>query len=152
MIDRQLASFPEEGVSIHIGTCDDQLQPSGGRAGAVVVERDGHHLVVYVPENAMARLRAPLESHRQVTVGFGRPEDERACQVKGSVVDIRPATPEERRVVDEQREGLLRQFEIIGIPRAVTTGWANWPAAAVRMKVTAVFEQTPGPQAGTPLA
>lgn len=152
MIDRQLASFLEGGVSIHIGTCDSDLQPSGGRAAAVLVEDDGRHLVAYVPDKAIARLRTMLETHRQATVSFGRPEDERACQVKGAVLDVRPASTDERQVVERQWDGFMRQFEKIGIPRVVTAGWATWPATAVRLEVTAVFEQTPGPHAGTPIA
>jgi hypothetical protein len=48
MIDRQLASFMEEGLGIHIGTRDERLQPAGARAAAVKVDGDGTHLVVYV--------------------------------------------------------------------------------------------------------
>lgn len=149
MIDPQLASFLEEGLSIHIGTRDASLRPEGARAAAVKVDPDGMHLVTYVPEVAFSRLRPQLESNGYAAVGFGRPVDDRACQVKGSVVGIRPATEDERELVARQWEGFMRQLEMIGIARAVAAGWASWPAVAVTVKVTSVFEQTPGPQAGT---
>ena len=37
-------------------------------------------------------------------------------------------------------------------PRAVASGWSFWPAVAIRVRVTAVFEQTPRPGTGHPLA
>lgn len=152
MIEPPLASFLEEGLSLHIGTRDASLQPQGGRVSAVKVKPGGVHLVAYVPEAAFSRLRANLESNGVAAISFGRPIDDRACQVKGSVVDIRPATDGERELVATQWDGFMRQLEMIGIPRAVAGGWSSWPAVAVTLKVTAVFEQTPGPQAGIPIA
>ncbi|HVL67495.1 MAG TPA: hypothetical protein VM364_09555 [Vicinamibacterales bacterium] len=152
MIDRKLGRFLQQGLSIHVGTRDESLNPTGARAAAAIVEPGGQHLVVYVAEAAAARLLENLRSNGQIAIGFGRPEDERACQVKGMVLDIREAEASERATVEGQWQGLMEQFARIGIPPAVAAGWTYWPAQAIRVKVTAVFEQTPGPQAGTPLA
>ncbi len=38
------------------------------------------------------------------------------------------------------------------MPGESTRVWRVWPAIAVRLRVTAVFDQTPGPQAGAALA
>lgn len=151
MIDPQLAGFLEEGIGIHIGTRDERLQPNGARAAAVKVDDDGLHLVVYVAEAAAARLISNLESNGQAAVSFGRPIDDRACQVKGIFVGVRPASTAEQPLVQAQRNGFLEQLERIGIPRANAANWAIWPAVAIRLKATAIFEQTPGPQAGVPL-
>jgi hypothetical protein len=51
-----------------------------------------------------------------------------------------------------QWEGFLRGVEAIGIPRAAFERWVTWPAVAIRLRVTSLFDQTPGPQAGAPLA
>ena len=152
MIDVALRGFLEEGLSIHLGTCNARLEPSGGRAAAVKVDADGRHIVVYVPEVAIARLLPDLEEHGQAAINFGRPEDDRACQVKGVVVGIRPATDDEDAIVAAQWDGFMRQLETIGISRAVAAGWARWPARAVRVRVTAVFEQTPKPGTGYAIA
>jgi hypothetical protein len=152
MIDPQLAAFLEQGVGIHIGTRNDQLHPNGARAVAAKVDGGGTHLVVYVAEIAAARLRVDLESNGQAAVVFGRPEDERSCQVKGVFVDIRPATDSERPLMQKQWDGFLGQLELIGIPRVSATNWITWPAVAIRLKVTTIFEQTPGPQAGAQIA
>jgi hypothetical protein len=152
VLDPQLATFLQEGLSIHIGTRDGTLQPAGARAAAIKVESDGRHLVVYLPEVAAPRLLADLENNGQAAISVGRPVDDRACQVKGTLVDVRPAAPDERALVAEQWEGFMRQLELIGIPRAMAAGWSMWPALAVRLKVTAVFEQTPRPGTGYAIA
>ena len=152
MITPSLASFLEEGLSLHIGTRDVDLNPQGGRAAALVVEPDGLHVLVYVPNRAMARMQADLESIGMAAVSIGRPVDERACQVKGVVVDIRPARGDEQALVAAQWDGFMRQLELIGIQRAVAAGWSMWPASVVRMRVTAIFEQTPKPDTGYAIA
>jgi hypothetical protein len=151
MIDAQLAAFLEEGLGIHIGARNERLRPSGARAVAVKVEEDGLHMVVYVADVAAPRVLADLQSNGQAAVVFGRPTDDRACQVKGLCVDVRPARAEERPLLEAQWNGFLEKLEWIGIPRATAMGWTTWPATAIRVKATALFEQTPGPQAGTPL-
>ena len=152
MIDAQLAAFLEEGLSLHIGTRDAALNPEGARVAAVQVEAGGTHLLVYVPERAMPRLRANLDANGLAAVSFGRPIDERACQVKGIVVDMRPARDDEQALVAAQWDGFMRQLEAIGIQRAVAAGWSMWPAVVLRLRVTAVFEQTPKPDTGYPIA
>ena len=150
MIDAQLAAFLHEGVGIHIGTRDEARRPNGARAIAVQVQDGGAHLVVYVSAVAAARLMADLESNGQAAVSFGRPTDDRACQVKGIFVDARPAAEAERSFVAAQWDGFLGSLEQIGIPRVATRAWVTWPAVAIRLRATAVFNQTPGPDAGAP--
>jgi hypothetical protein len=151
MIERELAAFLEEGVGIHIGTRNAALQPNGARAIAVRVEAGGEHLVVYVARVAAARLIPDLESNGQAAIGFGRPVDDRACQVKGVFVGMRDATEEEKPAVLAQWDGFLGSLEKIGIPRAATGTWVTWPAVAIRLRATELFNQTPGPDAGAPI-
>jgi hypothetical protein len=151
MIDGALAAFLQEGVGIHIGTRTDSLQPNGARAIAVDVEAGGEYLVVYVARVAAARLLPDLASNGQAAVGFGRPVDDRACQVKGTFVSVRDATEDERPRVLAQWDGFLGSLEKIGIPRAATQTWVTWPAVAIRLRANALFNQTPGPDAGAPI-
>ena len=151
MIDKELTAFLEGGVNIHIGTRNDRLEPNGARATAVKVDADGVHLTVYLSEVAAARLLPDLEANGHAAVVFGRPSDDRACQVKGRCVSVRAATQDEHDFVYTQWDGFLRQMEYIGVPRVGTTCWVNWPSVAIRLKATELYNQTPGPEAGTPL-
>jgi hypothetical protein len=51
----------------------------------------------------------------------------------------------------DQWNRYLQSLERIGIPRASLLGWVTWPAIAVRLRATAIFNQTPGPDAGAAL-
>jgi len=62
-----------------------------------------------------------------------------------------PAEASDRDFVIGQWQGFMKQLDAIGLPSDATTTWSSWPCVAVRIKVTAVFNQTPGPQAGKPL-
>ena len=90
-------------------------------------------------------------SFGQAALCFARPVDDHACQVKGTYVEARSATKAERAIVDAQWDQSLRQLEQIGIPRQLWAGYAVWPCVAVRVRVTEVFDQTPGPGAGARL-
>jgi hypothetical protein len=150
LITGELAQFVEQGIGIYIGTRNDALEPNGARAVAARV--DGAELVVYLADVAAERILPDLRSNGHAAVTFGRPVDERACQVKGTVVAVRPARDDERALIDAQWEGFTRQLEAIGVAREARSAWPTWPATAIALKPTAIFEQTPGPSAGQQLA
>jgi hypothetical protein len=152
MIDPALAAFLQEGLGVYVGTRNASLEPNGARGLAVAVEPDGRHAVVYVAEIAATRILPDLEANGQIAVSVGRPRDDRACQVKGMFTGARQADAAEREKVLAQWEAFRGALEFIGISQPVTSGWVSWPAVALRFKVTAIFEQTPGPSAGTAIA
>jgi hypothetical protein len=152
MINEELAAFLEEGIAIQLGTRNLHLEPSGARVVAVAVDADGTHLVAYVPEAAARHVVPDLESNGQAALVFARPPDERACQVKGIFAGARAATADERAAVLAQWDRWLDRLTTIGCPRAAFEHWETWPAVAIRVRVNAIFNQTPGPGAGAPLA
>jgi hypothetical protein len=151
MIDADLAAFVQQRVGIHIGTRNQRFEPNGARALAVRVEDDGAHIVVYLAEVAAKRILPDLEANGQAAVSFGRPIDDKACQIKGTFVSLRAADSEERAAIVAQFESFLTNLEEIGIPRRLAQRWPTWPCMAIRLKATAVFTQTPGPGAGEPV-
>jgi hypothetical protein len=148
MIDPDLRAFIEGGVGIHIGSRGSRLEPNGARVTAVKVEEDLLHLLIYVPQAAASRVLPDLQANGAAAVVFARPIDDRACQIKGIFAGSRPATLDERVHVEQQWDAFLSNLEVIGIPRAGAGGWTIWPSVAIRIRATALFEQTPGPQAG----
>ncbi len=152
MIDKLLAAFLEGGVGVHIGTRNAQLEPSGDRAISVKVERDRQHLLVFVSEVAARRVLPKLEAHGQAALTFARPTDDRACQVKGLFVDVRKVQSDELAHARQQWSDFLDNLEYIGMPRVASGTWLDVPDSAIRLRVTAVFDQTPGPHAGKTIA
>ncbi|HEY5618770.1 MAG TPA: hypothetical protein VIK60_12580 [Vicinamibacterales bacterium] len=152
MIDTELAAFLQEGIAIQIGTRNAVLEPNGARVVAVKVEDDGQYVVAYVPKAAAPQVVPDLEANGQAALVFARPPDERACQVKGVFVDARAARTSERSFVADQWDRWLKRLAGIGYPAAAVENWQTWPCVAIRLRVTALFNQTPGPGAGAALA
>jgi hypothetical protein len=152
MIDPEIAEFLQGATGIHVATRNAQLDPNGARALAATVDEAGSHLVVYLARVAAERLLPDLEHNGQAAVSFGRPIDERACQVKGVLVSVRDAAEAERGLVSAHWERFLANLEQIGILRGGSAAWATWPCVAIQLRVTAVFEQSPRPGTGGRLA
>jgi len=152
MLDKQLSAFLEEGLSIHIASRNDRLEPDAALVAAVRVEADGQHVIAFVPTVAVHPVLADLRANGQVAVVCARPPDERGCQVKGTFVEAWNARDDERSLVASQWERFRDRLEAIGLPRVATNGWVMWPCTAIRFRVQAVFDQTPGPGAGAPIA
>ncbi|HKQ62786.1 MAG TPA: pyridoxamine 5'-phosphate oxidase family protein [Candidatus Polarisedimenticolaceae bacterium] len=147
-IPDELAAFLESGLSLALGTRNADLAPNGTRAWAIQVAADRTHVTVFVEARSATPLLADLEAHPQAAVVFDRPSDSRACQIKGRFVDSRRARPAERAFVERQVDDFKADLEKIGVARALTAGWRSWPCVAVRILVTDLFHQTPGPGAG----
>lgn len=151
MIDEILAEFLQSGLGIHVGTRNERLEPRGCRATAIKVEEDGRHVVVYVPKAASPQIFENLRTNGHIAVSMARPADERAVQVKGLMLFSWDAKPEEEVFARGQWAGFLTQLDGIGLPGVATSSWQVFPCVAVRLKVTALFNQTPGPDAGAAL-
>ncbi len=151
MIDQQLADFLHDGIGIHLGTRNAHLEPNGARAIAIRVE-DPQRLTVYMAAVAACRVMPDLEANGLAALVCGRPVDERACQVKGRFVEVRPVTDSERTYASAQWEAFLNGLEYIGIPRGSAATWNSVADVAIALEVAAVFEQTPGPEAGKQLS
>ena len=86
-------------------------------------------------------------------MSFARPTDDRAVQVKGEFISVRDADPSEEAFVLGQWQSLLAELDMIGLAALTSTStWLMWPCVAVKIRVTAVFSQTPGPEAGAVLS
>ena len=153
MLDKALTVFLERGLSIHIGTRDETMRPNGCRVTAVRVEDQGRHLVCYIPKAAGLAVLSDLRSNGQAAVSLTRPIDDRAVQVKGELVSERDADPSDEAFVLGQWRALLTELDLMGLAAVTSTStWSMWPCVAITIRVTAVYSQTPGPEAGAVLA
>ena len=152
LISKEIAAFLESGLALVVGTRDGDLQPDGAAAWAVRIADDGGHLTLYMYQQAARDMLRNLESFPEIALDCDRPTNHRACQVKGVYLSHRPASDAEQPLIEQQIEGLAADLEAYGIPRALTSAWEAWPCIALEVRVTQIFEQTPGPGTGEPLA
>ncbi|MEZ5990246.1 MAG: pyridoxamine 5'-phosphate oxidase family protein [Planctomycetota bacterium] len=148
----ELAGFFESGVSIIVGTRDARLVPDCVRAVGARCDVGSGELRVLVPAATAATSVANLRDNGRVAVCFSRPKDHRTIQVKGRVLAIEDAGPEDRALIDAYRCGLAQELGWVGVPPRITLRIAHWPCHALRIGVEALFVQTPGPGAGELLA
>jgi hypothetical protein len=151
MLDKSLTEFLELGLAIHIGTRDARLRPNGCVVTAVRVEDEGRHLVAFIPKAVTPAVFDDLRGNGQAALSFTRPSDDKAVQVKGEFVSMADASDADEQFARQQWSGFLQQLDLIGLPAKATTTWTLWPCVAVRIRVTALFSQTPGPEAGAVL-
>jgi hypothetical protein len=152
MLDKSLTEFLELGLAIHIGTRNVRMEPNGCRVTAVRVEDQGTHLVAYLPKAATPSVLEDLNNNGQAAISVARPADDRAIQVKGVFVSLRDAEPSEEPFVMAQWNAFVKQLDMIGFNASTSThSWSMWPCVAVKIRVTNVFSQTPGPDAGAVL-
>ena len=153
MIDKSLTEFLEQGLAIHIGTRDEAMRPNGARVTGVRVEDQGRHLVAYVAAAATPAVFDNLKANGQAALSFARPTDDRAVQIKGELISLRDADPSEEAFVLGQWKSLIGELDAIGLAALTSTNtWLMWPCVAVTIRVTAIFSQTPGPEAGSVLS
>lgn len=134
-----------------MATRDSEFEANGASGVAVKAHADGTHLTVFLYSEAASEMLRNLETHPEMAVLCERPTDHRACQMKGVFESSRQARRPERAEIDRQFEGFLAELEGIGIPRVLSRNFKTWPAMAIQMRVTQLFEQTPGPGAGEPM-
>ncbi|MDB4935194.1 MAG: hypothetical protein JWP87_2166 [Labilithrix sp.] len=150
-ISDDLATFLESGISVVVGSRDAQRRPAAMRAAGAVVSADRRSVTVFLPDQNAARTLDNLRDNGRIAVTFSRPSDHRSIQVKGSCVELRPATEDERARRETYVAAFVDELATVGMARENTGRLTSWPSVAVRVEVEEVFDQTPGPAAGQKL-
>lgn len=147
-IDPALVEFLSSGVVLGCASRDARLVPRSVWPVGIRVEAGGEEVTVFLPVATAAEVVANLKDTRRIAVVATAPVDHRSVQLKGQVMEIRPASDAERSQIDSHRAALTRTLEPLGVPRSVMLRIDHWPVHAVRFRVEHLFVQTPGPAAG----
>jgi hypothetical protein len=149
--DDLLQCIREGGTSVLVGTADTQCVPACCRGVAAKIAPDLSRVVAYVPVATSRDVIANAAATRRVAVVVTRPIEHTSVQMKGTIETVRLATADEEEFIRERLEQFACVLDTIGIPRRRVRAVTHWPAFAIETKVDEVFDQTPGPRAGTPL-
>ena len=90
-----------------------------------------------------------------IAVVFSDPPSHRTLQLKGTDAVMLPAEPGDAALAAAYRAGFAAILEPLGFDPAVVRAFLACPdedLVTIRFTPTAAFLQTPGPQAGEPLA
>ncbi|HSO37709.1 MAG TPA: hypothetical protein VLT33_34520, partial [Labilithrix sp.] len=99
-VPADLVDFLEGGVSILVGTCDAERRPHVARAAGAALSPERTAMTVYLHETWAAQALANLRAHPEIAVGFSRPLDHLALQLKGTCTRFLSPAEGDRSVVD----------------------------------------------------
>lgn len=151
-LSEELGELIASGVDIYVATRDATLEPESMLAIGAKIHDGRCAISVYLPEVVSAPTLRNLADNGQIALTISRPRDHRTVQLKGTATGTRRAEAVDKELILVARAALVEQFACVGIPRSATRRLVWWPSIAVDVEVSDVFEQTPGPQAGFPLA
>jgi len=139
----------EPGLSILVGTADSAGTPSCCRGIAIQSMDEFETITVFLPVATSHDTIHNVATTKQLAVVATHPRDNFATQFKGTTLDARLAREDESAFVRQRLDALADVLDRIGVPRRLTHRVAHWPAFALTMRVEQVFDQTPGPKAGS---
>jgi hypothetical protein len=151
MIDTRLKRCLEPGLSILVGSVDSRGVPSCSRAIALASQDDLETVTTYVPLATSQETIANVASTRRLAVAATHIVDHCSTQLKGTVTSVRLAREDESPFVLAQLDRFADLLSTLGLPKRIMRGVAHWPAFAIEMRVEEVYDQTPGPRAGSRL-
>lgn len=151
VIASTIVELLQTGVSVVVGTRDRALMPECTRAWGIIVSKDRTSVTIFLTETISGQTLRNLNENGRIAISCTRPTDHAACQLKGRIRKIRPAT---KRDIEHSRawhREFVAELVAIGVPAALGEAWLTEPIVAVDVDVTDVFHQTPGPGTGEKL-
>jgi len=150
-IGPELASHIEGGIAIVVATRDADMRPQIARAWGAGVAAGGGALTICVTAAEGSRTLDNLRANGAIALTFSSPTTYRTVQAKGVVTDLREPGEHDLARRDEHLEDFVVQGEQVGLERRLVRHLARGEAIAVTVAVRELYEQTPGPGAGTRL-
>jgi len=140
-----------------VGTRDSECVPELVRAWGPRVSRDRTSVSLCVAAAVSARTLGNLQDNGRVAVTFASPGNSTAIQMWGLCIRTGPARPHDLAAVVGHREAFVELNKGLGVPRAfIEALWLGELAGSpgmvtIRFVAEQIFNQTPGPGAGSPL-
>lgn len=154
LLDAAQVAFLAGPVAIGMASHDADRMPSLSRAFGCRVSPDRREVRVFLSRIHSAPLLRDLEAGAPVAAVFSRPLTHETLQLKGEGVSLVDLEPGDRAIMLAAGEAFAAELVALGYPeafcRALMAPSGDEAVAAV-FTPTALFEQTPGPKAGTRL-
>lgn len=155
LLDDVSAALASPGASICVAGRNADNIPSMARALGCWLSEDRRTLTVYLTPRTAAALLDDLRDNGAIAVAVVRPSTHQALQLKGRVARIAPATGSDHARIAAFSDGFANELGSLGYSESLTR--ALMPPTvdeclAVTFTPAAAFVQTPGRNAGKPLA
>lgn len=151
MLNQEIADFIEQGVAAAVSACAADLQPSMARVVGTRVAADRSCITLLLRRSGNDALLRDAQPGRKLAAVFCLPENERALQIKGTVLAQGQVAADDWSRVCAHRVAFADQIEPKGYAREFSDYYhaaESDDLVALSFVPEALFEQTPGPQAG----
>ena len=150
MIDQALAAFLERGCAMVVGTVDDDGWPHAQRGWGCRVL--GPSTVRILLDASDATLKAHVERRGRIAVTSADVRDLHSVQLKGTVTGVEPADADDLERCERHNDELFEDIlQSDFYPRHLTERMVPPGYVAAVVEVEELFDQTPGPRAGSPV-
>ncbi len=156
-ISAELKALLESGVSVVVGTRNAEFVPEITRGWGVLVAKDRKSISLCVPLATSHTTLDNLAGNGQMTVCCSLPSNYKTVQLKGQCIETAAPGRADLTVVDSHRAAFGRVNARIGFPRRNSEAFwrreieTSPVLVKLRFVPEQVFDQTPGPDAGSPL-
>jgi len=151
ILNARQAAFLLGPVSINVASRDAALVPSVGRGCGCRIAADGSRLTIFLSASRTAAVLRDLQGGAPFAVIFSRPRTHESRQIKATRVAIEALVPGDREVIRAYGEAFVAECVGLGYERDFMAAFflgTEEDALAVSFVPEALFEQTPGPDAG----
>lgn len=155
LLDEANAAFIQRAVSIIVAARDARHHPAVARACGCRVSSDRREVTVFLSATQARAVLDCLGSTGVIAVVFSRPSTHRTLQLKGWDARVVPIADGDLECMAEYRTSFVRDLTSLGYTEAFADAVIPRPDArltGVRFTPGAAFDQTPGRNAGKPLA
>lgn len=153
MLSKANAVFIRRFTSMSVAARDAHMRPFVGRALGCRVSTDRRRITIFLSASRAAQLLECLRENGAIALAITRPTTTETLQFKGAVIDIAPPSVEDRAEIAAYRQSFVQELVSLGYNREFTQGIlaGSEDCLAVVFEPAAIFNQTPGPKAGTRL-
>jgi hypothetical protein len=155
LLDAAHADFIRQKVSMAVASRSTACVPSLARAYGCRISSDRLRVTVFVNEAHAQPLLADLRAGGALAAVFSRPSTHETLQLKATRAEVVPLADGDLEAVQAYTQGFDEELSGLGFSPAYVRAMgapAEGALVAVRFAPDAAFVQTPGPNAGTPLA
>jgi hypothetical protein len=152
IVPEELAEFISRAPWLDLTSRDARLRTTIRRCFGAVVADDRERITTFVPVVRAEKLRQDLLDNGRVSFIVAKStENHRTHQLKGRFLEWRAATPDEEAIAQAGCAKVAQELEALGMSPKIFDTLIALPCVAVAFRVEEIFDQTPGPRAGTRL-
>jgi hypothetical protein len=150
-VDDDVLELLALGVATIVASRDEELRPEIARGWGISVSPGRSEATLCIEAPQGSTMRSNLEHNGAIAVTCSLPTSYRTIQLKGEAYDLREPTPQQLADVERHADAFAREAEQVGLPTGAGLRLVDPQLTAVAFSVRELYDQTPGPTAGSPL-